>query len=146
MKVLLFFHLPICISIPNTYYMAGPKGSKYYDIFLDFAIYLKHNRDDHPVLTEEHFELLLYVGELGSLVASAEKMKVSYRKAWELVRQSEKTLGFQLIEKHRGGRDGGNSVLTKDGKKLIEAYKELRVEFDSSVKRIVKDFFQTINK
>jgi len=125
--------------------MAGPKGSKYYDIFLDFSIFLKHKEDGHPVLTEEHFELLLHIGELGSLAASAEKMKISYRKAWELVRQSEKTLGFQLIEKHRGGRDGGNSVLTTEGKKLIDAYRELRVEFDTSVKRIVKDFFQTIN-
>lgn len=127
-------------------FMAGPKGSKYYDIFLDFSIFLKHKEDNHPVLTEEHFELLLNIGELESLAASSEKMKISYRKAWELVRQSEKTLGFQLIEKHRGGHDGGNSILTPEGVKLIEAYKELRVEFDSSVKRIVKDFFQTINK
>ncbi len=126
-------------------FMAGPKGSKYYDIFLDFSIFLKHKEDGHPILTEEHFELLLSIGELGSLAASAEKMKISYRKAWELVRQSEKTLGFQLIEKHRGGKDGGNSVLTGEGKNLMEAYKELRFEFDSSVKRIVKDFFHKIN-
>lgn len=125
--------------------MAGSKGSKYYDIFLDFSIFLKNKNDGHPVLTEEHFELLLNIGEFGSLVASAEKMKISYRKAWELVRQSEKTLGFSLIEKHRGGRDGGNSVLTADGLKLVEAYKELRIEFDTTVKRIVKDFFQSIN-
>jgi molybdate transport system regulatory protein len=126
--------------------MAGSKGSKYYDIFLDFSIFLKHKEDGHPVLTEEHFELLLDIGLLGSLAASAEKMKISYRKAWELVRQSEKTLGFQLIEKHRGGRAGGNSVLTAEGVKLVEAYKDLRAEFELSAKRIVKDFFQTINK
>ena len=125
--------------------MAGSKGSKYYDIFLDFSIFLKHKEDNHPVLTEEHFELLLDISELGSLAASAEKMQISYRKAWELVRQSEKTLGFQLIEKHRGGKDGGNSVLTEEGKKLIVAYKALRNDFDTSVKKIVKDFFQTIN-
>ena len=126
--------------------MAGSKGSKYYDIFLDFAIFLKHKDDGHPILTEEHFELLLNIGELGSLAASAEKMEISYRKAWELVRQSEKTLGFALIEKHRGGKDGGNSELTIEGKRLIDAYKSLRVEFDASVKRIVKDFFHTINQ
>lgn len=126
--------------------MAGSKGSKYYDIFLDFSIDLKHKEDGNPILTEEHFELLLNVGEVGSLMAAAEKMKISYRKAWELVRQSEKTLAFQLIEKHRGGKDGGNSVLTAEGARLIEAYKELRVEFDASVKRIVKDFFKKINE
>ncbi len=125
--------------------MAGSKGSKYYDIFLDFSIFLKHKENGHPVLTEEHFELMLNIGELSSLAASAEKMKISYRKAWELVRQSEKTLGFTLIDKHRGGRDGGNSTLSPDGLKLVESYKELRVEFDTTAKRIVKEFFRTIN-
>ncbi|MGD9977571.1 MAG: winged helix-turn-helix domain-containing protein [Bacteroidales bacterium] len=126
--------------------MAGPKGSKYYDIFLDFSIFLKHRDNGNPVLTEEHFELLLDIGELGSLVASAEKMQISYRKAWGLLRESEKTLGFSLIEKHRGGRDGGNTVLTPCGLKLVEAYRELREEFDASVKIIVKNFFHKINE
>ena len=46
--------------------MAGPKGSKYYNINLDFSIFLKHREDGNPVLTEEHFELLVIIGELGS--------------------------------------------------------------------------------
>ncbi len=126
--------------------MAGPKGSKYYNIYLDFSIYLKHREDGNPVLTEEHFELLLNIGELGSLAATAERMEISYRKAWGLLRQSEQTLGFALIEKHRGGRDGGNTLLTEEGKNLVESYKALRVEFDSSVKVFVKNFFHRINE
>lgn len=126
--------------------MAGPKGSKYYNIYLDFSIYLKHREDGNPVLTEEHFELLLNIGELGSLAATAERMQISYRKAWGLLRQSEQTLGFALIEKHRGGRDGGNTLLTEEGKNLVESYRALRVEFDSSVKVFVKNFFHRINE
>lgn len=126
--------------------MAGPKGSKYYDIFLDYEIFLKNKNEGHEVLTQEHFNLFMCIEELGSLVAASERLGMSYRKAWELVRQAESTLGFALIEKHRGGRDGGRSTLTDDGKNLIDAYRALRQEFDSSVKRIVKDFFQTINK
>ncbi len=126
--------------------MAGPKGSKYYNIYLDFSIYLKHREDGNPVLTEEHFELLLNIGELGSLVATAERMQISYRKAWGLLQQSEQTLGFPLIEKHRGGRDGGNTLLTEEGRNLVESYKALRVEFDSSVKVFVKNFFHRINE
>ncbi|HOZ14919.1 MAG TPA: LysR family transcriptional regulator [Tenuifilaceae bacterium] len=126
--------------------MAGPKGSKYYNIYLDFSIYLKHREDGNPVLTEEHFELLLNIGELGSLAATAERMQISYRKAWGLLRQSEQTLGFPLLEKHRGGRDGGNTLLTEEGKNLVESYKALRVEFDSSVKVFVKNFFHRINE
>ena len=126
--------------------MAGPKGSKFYDIYLDFSIFLKHREDVNPVLTEEHFDLLIKIGEYGSLVAAAEKMKISYRKAWGLLRQSEQTLGFPLIDKHRGGRDGGNSTLTETGQNLVESYKMLREEFDASVKVIVKNFFHRINE
>ncbi|BDX38603.1 hypothetical protein CYCD_19580 [Tenuifilaceae bacterium CYCD] len=126
--------------------MAGPKGSKYYNIYLDFSIHLKHREDGNPVLTEEHFELLLNIGELGSLAATAERMQISYRKAWGLLRQSEQTLGFPLLEKHRGGRDGGNTLLTDEGKNLVESYKALREEFDSSVKVFVKNFFHRINE
>jgi molybdate transport system regulatory protein len=126
--------------------MAGHKGSKYYDIFLDFSVFLKHKEGGHPVLTEEHFDLLLSIAELGSLMASAGRMGISYRKAWGLLRDSEKTLGLQLIEKHRGGRDGGKSVLTPDGASLVEAYRKLRSGFDASVKLLVKDFFRTINE
>ncbi|MGE0078886.1 MAG: winged helix-turn-helix domain-containing protein [Bacteroidales bacterium] len=126
--------------------MAGPKGSKYYNIYLDFSVFLKHREDGNPVLTAEHFELLMNIGELGSLVATAEKMKISYRKAWGLLHQSEQTLGFPLLEKHRGGRDGGNTFLTLEGKNLVESYKELKAEFDASIKVIVKNFFHRINE
>ena len=53
---------------------------------------------------------------------------------------------FALIEKHRGGRDGGNTLLTEEGRNLVESYKALRVEFDSSVKVFVKNFFHRINE
>jgi len=126
--------------------MAGPKGSKYYDVFLDYSIFLSREESKELVLTHEQFQLLLLIEEFGSLTAAAKKMDISYRKAWELVRQSELKLGFTLIDKSRGGRDGGHSTLNPDGKLLVDAYRQLRDEFDESVKRVVKKFFQTINK
>lgn len=125
--------------------MAGPKGSKYYDVFLDYEIFLKNRNVGFEVLKHEHFLLLMCVEEVGSLSSASEKLGMSYRKAWDLVKQSEETLGFPLIEKHRGGREGGSSQLTTEGKTLIDAYRALRQEFDNAAKRIVKDFFQTIN-
>jgi molybdate transport repressor ModE-like protein len=62
------------------------------------------------------------------------------------VRQSEQNLGFTIISKSRGGKNGGSSVLTPDGKLLANAYRQLQADFNSSVKRVVKEFFQTINR
>lgn len=125
--------------------MAGPKGSKYYDVFLDYIIVLRQRNSNEPILTQEQLNLFLNIDELESIAASAKKMEISYRKAWELVRRAEEELGFTLVKKLRGGSEGGKSELTPDGKQLVDAYRQLRQEFDGSVKRIVKNFFQTIN-
>ena len=126
--------------------MAGSKGSKYYDVYLDYSIFLKRRGSNELVLSQEQIELLLLVDELQSITASARQMCISYRKAWELVRQSEQSLGFTIISKSRGGKNGGSSVLTPDGKLLANAYRQLQADFNSSVKRVVKEFFQTINR
>ncbi|MEW5844637.1 MAG: LysR family transcriptional regulator [Bacteroidota bacterium] len=126
--------------------MAGPKGSKYYDVFLDYSIILRQRNTNEPILTQEQLLLFLNIDELESIAASAKKMDISYRKAWELVRRAEDDLGFALVCKSRGGSEGGKSELTPDGKQLVEAYRQLRSEFDDSVKRVVKNFFQTINR
>ena len=126
--------------------MAGHKGSKYYDVYLDYSIVLKHRLSHFPILSQEQLLLLLYISELHSIAASAKRMGVSYRKAWDMVRHAEAALGFPLVSKSRGGSEGGKSELTPDGKLLVNAYIQLRDEFDESVKRVVQKFFQTINK
>ncbi len=125
--------------------MAGPKGSKYYDVFLKFKVWLE-NTDGEGILGDGKFELIDGIDELGSLKAAADKMGISYRKAWGNVKDAEEKLGFQLVEKHRGGQQSGNSVLTPEGKILIEAYKELLLEFDDAIYQITKKFFNKVNK
>lgn len=126
--------------------MAGPKGSKYYDVYLDYSILLRHRSTNEPILTQEQLCLLLSIAELESIAASAKKMNISYRKAWELVRRAEEDLGFSLVAKSRGGSEGGKSELTVEGTLLVDAYRQLHDEFDESVKRVVQKFFQTINR
>ncbi|MCB2196527.1 MAG: LysR family transcriptional regulator [Bacteroidetes bacterium] len=125
--------------------MAGPKGSKYYDVFLKFKVWLE-NTEGESILGNGKFELIDYIDQLGSLKAAADKLGISYRKAWGMLKDAEEKLGFCLTEKHRGGQHGGNSVLTTEGKELIEAYKELLVEFDEAIYQITKKFFNKVNK
>lgn len=125
--------------------MAGPKGSKYYDIFLKFKVWLE-NTDGEGILGDGKFELIDGIDELGSLKAAADKMGISYRKAWGNVKDAEEKLGILLVDKQRGGQHGGSSALTPEGKKLIEAYKELLLEFDDAIYQITKKFFNKVNK
>jgi molybdate transport system regulatory protein len=125
--------------------MAGPKGSRYYNVFLKFKVWLE-NTEGESILGNGKFELIDYIDQLGSLKAAADKMGISYRKAWGMIKDAEEKLGFCLTDKHRGGQHGGNSVLTKEGKEMIEAYKELLVEFDDAIYQITKKFFNKVNK
>ena len=124
--------------------MAGSKGSKYYNISLDYSIKLDHKKLGN-LLDEYKFQLLKKVQETGSLKAAADELNVSYRKAWGNVEDIEQGLGFKLLERQRGGALGGKTILTEDGEKLIEAYNELRSEFDESIHKITKKFFHSIN-
>jgi molybdate transport system regulatory protein len=125
--------------------MAGPKGSKYYDIFLKQQLQLVTKEDD-TVINEEGFMLLTEIKKEQSIVAASRNMGISYRKAWGLLREIENVLGFQLVGKHRGGKAGGKTDLTPEGIELTEAYGNLKKELDFAVHDTVKVFFNRINK
>jgi molybdate transport system regulatory protein len=125
--------------------MAGPRGSKYYDIFLRQQLQLVTKEDD-IVLNEEGFTLLTEIKKEQSIVAASRNMGISYRKAWGLLREIEYVLGFQLVGKHRGGKAGGKTDLTAEGLELTEAYSDLKIDLESDVHDTVKTFFNRINK
>ncbi len=70
--------------------------------------------------------LLRGVEEHGSLRASAISMDMAYTKALKLIRNAERALGFELIRRSTGGRDGGGSCLTEEGKEWLERYEAYR--------------------
>jgi len=125
--------------------MAGPKGSKYYDVFLKYQINLE-TMNDEKILDWEGFDLLNAVRKTGSLASAAAVMKISYRKAWGIIKEVEEKLGFPLVEKHRGGSEGGYTNLTAEGNELMNAYNELTDQFNTSMKEITRKFFWSINK
>jgi len=125
--------------------MAGSKGSKYYNIFLRYLVCLE-NEDGKEVIGETMIQLLKIIKKENSLMAASHQLNISYRNAWGALRRAEQLLGIVLVEKKRGGEKGGTSYLTPDGEQLIQAFDELRIEFDKAVHSITKKFFHSINK
>ena len=70
--------------------------------------------------------LLRNVEKTGSLRAAAMEMGMAYSKASKLLKQAEETLGFSLTTRSAGGKDGGGSVLTPEGKQWLERYEQYR--------------------
>ena len=65
-----------------------------------------------------------------SLSAAAKQLRMSYRQAWKHLRLVEERTGIAVVEPHRGGRSGGGTVLTPQGKALLKAYHEFHREVD----------------
>ncbi|MER3443384.1 Molybdenum-pterin-binding protein MopA [Calidithermus terrae] len=83
------------------------------------------------------YRLLRAVAEHSSLKEGARRIGVSYRKAWEQVREAEARLGFALLRKHSGGESGGGSELTPEAQALLGRYAKV-VE---GLERVVREQF-----
>jgi len=120
-----------------------PKPSKT-EVFLNYKIWLS-SLTGHGQISGDTFTILELTAEKGNLSAAAELLHMSYRNAWGKVRDAEEVVGYPLLTKQRGGKDGGNSTLTPAAYKLLEAYKALQQKFDESVEQAFHEFLQKIS-
>lgn len=70
--------------------------------------------------------LLEQVEQTGSLRCAAASMEMAYSKALKLVKQAEEALGFPLTQRSVGGKDGGGSTLTPEGREFLHKYEAYR--------------------
>ena len=76
-------------------------------------------------------QLLHRVEELHSLRSAANSMEMAYSKAWTIIKNSEKALGYPLLTSTTGGKNGGGAVLTEEGSSLLKKYDEFCAEMQS---------------
>ena len=85
--------------------------------------------------------LLRGIEESGSMRSAALSMDMAYTKALKLIRNAENALGFALILRSTGGKDGGGSALTAEGKEWLERYEAYRDACRLSNSRLYLEFF-----
>lgn len=85
---------------------------------------------DAPVFGAGISELLGKVEATGSLRKAASEMGMAYSKAWQIVRRAEEHLGFKLMIRHAGGKGGGCSTVSDEGRRLVRAFGALTEEAD----------------
>ena len=85
--------------------------------------------------------LLERVREHKSLRSAAASMGMAYSKALKLLNRAEAALGFPLTMRTAGGRDGGGSVLTPQGKEWLRRYEAYRDACIQANRRLYPEFF-----
>ena len=83
-------------------------------------------------------DLLEFIGETGSISAAGRRMKMSYKRAWQLVETLNKAFDTPLIETSTGGRAGGGAVLTPLGREVLRRYRAMEAEAQTVVQQGVE--------
>ena len=90
---------------------------------------------------EGPYRLLCAVEETGSLRAAAMSMNMAYTKALKVLKNAEAALGFPLTARTTGGKDGGGSQLTPEGKEWITRYEAYRNACVQANRQLYLEFF-----
>jgi len=61
----------------------------------------------------------------GSITAAGRKLKMSYKRAWDLTESLNRDFAATLVSKSPGGANGGGARLTENGKALVHHYREI---------------------
>ncbi|MGC9060624.1 MAG: NUDIX domain-containing protein [Thermoplasmata archaeon] len=83
-------------------------------------VYLEWNRKF--VLSEGRYAVLKVLAETESISKTAEKLGMSYRYVWGVIRKIEDAVGEKIVVCERGGSKGGNTKLTEKGWELLKVF------------------------
>jgi molybdate transport repressor ModE-like protein len=125
--------------------MKSKKESAEIQFIPKYKIWLE-TKDGEGVLGDGKWLLLKAIEQHGSLMAATESLGISYRNTWNRLKKIEKQLGYLLIEKKRGGKDGGNTFLTEEGIKLVKSFDKFHATFDNLVNKAFIDFLSDLKK
>lgn len=99
------------------------------------------NENNEKFFGEGPYRLLRGIERTGSLRATAMEMGMSYSKALKLIDHAEKELGFPFTTRVIGGKTGGGSYLTEEGKAWLEKYEAYREACLRENKRLYDLFY-----
>lgn len=86
-------------------------------------------------------QLIRLIENTGSVRLASELMGISYSKAWKILALMEDELGYKVVERQQGGKNGGRAFVTEAGKALLEKYMAFVAESQEAINTIFKRYF-----
>lgn len=86
---------------------------------------LRIYRDDDIAIGPGKVALLESVAETGSISAAARQQGMSYKRAWILIDEVNRSLSKPAVVTASGGSGGGGTVLTPVGEELVKRYRAI---------------------
>lgn len=82
----------------------------------------------HNPLGGIQITLLEKIDELGSITRAAKAVGICYKTAWDTINLINTMTDKPLVNRHIGGRGGGGSRLTEEGKRIVSQFKTIQEE------------------
>ncbi|MEP7041720.1 MAG: LysR family transcriptional regulator [Dokdonella sp.] len=82
-------------------------------------------------------DLLEGIDTLGSIAGAGRRMRMSYKRAWELVGELNRCFDEPVVDASKGGSGGGGASLTPLGKKLLKSYRAMQSATQAAIGREV---------
>jgi molybdate transport repressor ModE-like protein len=95
---------------------------------------------EQGILGDGKWKMLKLIDEKGSMKAACDELGYTYRRTWGNLKKIEKFFGFPLLEKHRGGADGGRTELSEEGKRLVRAFDAFHHTVDTQIQQGFEKF------
>ncbi|TSA30015.1 MAG: LysR family transcriptional regulator [Bacteroidetes bacterium] len=96
------------------------------------------------ILGDGKWKMLKLIEEKGSMKAACDELGYTYRRTWGNLKKIEDFFGFPLLEKHRGGAEGGSTQLSPEGKRLVAAFDRFHADMDMVIQKGFFTFIQTL--
>ncbi|MEI6436983.1 MAG: ModE family transcriptional regulator [Bacteroidota bacterium] len=113
------------------------------DIRLHYKIWMSDEKET-GILGDGKWKMLKLIEEKGSIKAACDELGYTYRRTWGNLKKIEKFFGFLLLEKHRGGSDGGRTELSEEGKRLVRAFDAFHNTVDAHIQIGFENFIKEL--
>jgi len=99
-----------------------------------------------PAIGPGKAELIVRIGETGSISAAARAMRMSYRRAWQLVEALNHDFREPVIATAIGGTRGGGARVTAFGEKLVRQFRRMESKASAAITPDLRRFERQLRR
>lgn len=107
---------------------------------LNYKIWIE--KDGEKIFGDGPLDILHRVERTGSLRQAAEEINMSYSQAWNLMKDLERRLGFDLLKRKVGGEKGGGSEITEEAREMMMKFEIFRERADQNLNSLYRKIFK----
>lgn len=94
------------------------------------------DKEGEAFLGHGRVDLLAAIDDAGSISAAARAIGMSYKAAWQAVDTMNNLADQPLVERSTGGRHGGGTLLTEEGRRTVAMFRQVEDEYRRFLARL----------